>query len=410
MDPILFPHDHAASKTRCDEKLHMKVKYFTESNGFNGFIIFTILLNSVFIALETDDDIKLKYNLMLGVVDYTCLAIYTIEFVLKIYAEPFGYWTSAYNVFDFIVLMISCVQVVLDLFGGGDSRFGSLKVLRALRTLRTLRTVSFIKGLKVLVTALLDTLRKWVTNIILLLLLLMFLFATIGYHFFGASDDGDKENWGSLGAAMMTLFSFVTVDGWTDLQHELEIRGYGWSRIYTIIFIFLGHFIFTNIFIGVIILNISEATEKFEKEEMKERAAVLKHKKEFMMMRQHQDIQQMLDKQRKGNYTNFYEMVEEYQRSLKHTDSVTLSDLCTNILWIETMLHTLDFMDSTMYRLQQLHFEMAYKLSDVLERKLREKYGTEVSDVHPEEENIGFKGSDTAEESGVKLRFPSSNL
>ena len=39
------------------------------------------------------------------------LAIYSLEFVLKVYAEPINYWLSAYNLFDFIVLVISGVQV-----------------------------------------------------------------------------------------------------------------------------------------------------------------------------------------------------------------------------------------------------------------------------------------------------------
>jgi cation channel sperm-associated protein 3 len=64
---------------------------------------------------------------------------------------------------------------------------------------------------KVLVTALLDTLRKWVIHIILLLFLLMFLFAIMGYYFFGYKDDSDKENWGTLDRSMLTLFSYVTV-------------------------------------------------------------------------------------------------------------------------------------------------------------------------------------------------------
>ena len=42
-------------------------------------------------------------------------------------------------------------------------------------------------------------------------------------------------------------------DGWTDLQDSLTSKGYTGSQFFTIVFIFLGHFIFTNLFIGVII-------------------------------------------------------------------------------------------------------------------------------------------------------------
>ena len=53
------------------------------------------------------------------------------------------------------------------------------------------------------------------------------------------------------------------MDGWTELQDRLDQMSSA-SRMYTITFIFLGNFILTNIFVGVIIINISEATEKFK--------------------------------------------------------------------------------------------------------------------------------------------------
>ena len=361
-------------KARYDQKVHEFIKRMTESNWFNGGIIATIFLNAIIMALETEEGIKDAWGaLAFEVMDNTFLAIYTVEFILKIYAEPRKYWDSAYNVFDFIVLALSYIQVVMQAAELEESKLGALKVLRSLRTLRTLRTVSFIKGLQVLVTALVDTIRKWVINIIMLLLLLIFLFAIMGYYFFGyQSEDVD---WNTLGRAMLTLFSFVTVDGWTELQDKLDERGYYMSRIYTIVFIVIGHFIFTNVFIGVIIMNISEATEAYKREQMQEREAVLKHKKEFMMMRQHRDVKQMMERQKRGNYTNFHDMVREFQRSLSHDDSIMMTDLCTNIIWIETFLRTLDHMDSTTYRVQQLHFELANTLTRTLEAKLRHKYG-----------------------------------
>ena len=42
------------------------------------------------------------------------------------------------------------------------------------------------------------------------------------------------------------------VDGWTEIQQDLE--KHTGSQWFTVIFIFLGHFIFTNLFIGIIIM------------------------------------------------------------------------------------------------------------------------------------------------------------
>ena len=81
----------------------------------------------------------------------------------------------------------------------------------ALRALRTLRSISFIRGLQVLVRALIDTFRSAVLHLLLLLFILMFIFAIIGYNFFGYVDGGDQRNWGNFGVAMLSLFNFVTV-------------------------------------------------------------------------------------------------------------------------------------------------------------------------------------------------------
>lgn len=70
-------------------------------------------------------------------------------------------------------------------------------------------------------TALIDTIRNSIVNVVLLLLLLMFLFSIMGYYIFGYRDsetESDKEHWGDLGSAMLSLFNYVTV------RHEKKMR------------------------------------------------------------------------------------------------------------------------------------------------------------------------------------------
>lgn len=75
--------------------------------------------------------------------------------------------------------------------------------------------VSGCVSMQVLVTALLDTIRKSFVNMVFLMALLIFIFGILGFYFFGTGESGDKENWGSLGSAMLTLFAFVTVSSLT---------------------------------------------------------------------------------------------------------------------------------------------------------------------------------------------------
>ena len=139
-------------KIRCDHKCHRVIQIITESSIFNGGIIFIIIMNAFFMALETDAFIKeaIGSDVFKGL-DYFFLVLYSVEFIMKIYAEPKNYWKSTYNLFDILVLALSYVQGVMEWTHKGevDERLGALRVLRALRTLRTLRTVSFIRGLQV---------------------------------------------------------------------------------------------------------------------------------------------------------------------------------------------------------------------------------------------------------------------
>jgi hypothetical protein len=81
----------------------------------------------------------------------------------------------------------------------------------------------------------------------------------------------------------------------------------------------------------------------------------------------------MMDRQKRGNFTNFYQMVKGFEKTLRHDDSMMCADLATNIIWMEIFINTLDHMDTTTYRLQQFHFEMANLLAHHLDEKLRLK-------------------------------------
>ena len=96
--------------------------------------MFIIGINAVVIGLETSDSLKQEHRKLFETLDYLFLSIYTAEFILKVYADTKGYWKSAYNLFDFVILALSMIQVILDQLKVGDN---ILKVLRLLRGLLT---------------------------------------------------------------------------------------------------------------------------------------------------------------------------------------------------------------------------------------------------------------------------------
>ena len=54
-------------------------------------------------------------------------------------------------------------------------------------------------------------------------------------------------------ACWFVAFLFLQADGWTDIQTRLTDHGFRGSVFFTISVICLGHFLYTNLFIGIII-------------------------------------------------------------------------------------------------------------------------------------------------------------
>ena len=75
---------HSIVADRCDEKFHLYIRLVTESVAFNSFIMLTIFLNAITIAVDTDENLKMDFGEILEALDNTFLAVYTVEFVLKV--------------------------------------------------------------------------------------------------------------------------------------------------------------------------------------------------------------------------------------------------------------------------------------------------------------------------------------
>ena len=103
-----------------------------QTTWFNTVIMVTIFLNAIIIAVETTS-LSTAYPVYFEVADNAFLGVYVVEFFLKIYAEPLGYWKNYYNLFDFGVLIMSLVQsVVLPALQLDQGTLTALRVVRGL--------------------------------------------------------------------------------------------------------------------------------------------------------------------------------------------------------------------------------------------------------------------------------------
>jgi voltage-gated sodium channel len=239
------------------------------SPWFLRFILMAIAVTGVLSGLETYPEFhnEAPMGRFVDVMQDAVLALFVAEIVVKIGAfgtRPWRYFQSAWNVFDFIVVLLCVLPIHAE-------------YVVVLRLLRTLRLFTALHGLQVLVSGLLRGIPA-LGYVGLLLLLHFYIYAVIGTFLFG---DNDPVRFGNLHQSMLTLFQVLTLEGWNDILatqvHGSDV-GYdeGWkglaaaaSRIstgrplaavlYFVSFILIGTMIMLNLFTGVIIRSMEEA-------------------------------------------------------------------------------------------------------------------------------------------------------
>ncbi|KNC47916.1 cation channel sperm-associated protein 3 [Thecamonas trahens ATCC 50062] len=349
-------------------QLQAFMEWVTTSNVFSVGIMLVIIFNAVVIAIETDRTVRENNAKFFAAIDWATITLYSLEFVFKLIARPLGYWESGYNRFDFFILLISYVQL---LFASASvlGEFTFLRVIRALRSLRALRSISFVRSLQILVQAFYKTLGD-IVYLLGLLFLVIFVYAIIGYYLFGYEEYHDRERWGTLGDGIISLFTFVTVDGWTALQAKLDEISKA-SRLYTVSFILVGHFIFANLFIGIFVerLDRSAAEDKAAMKRIK--LEQYRKKKALILERQQRDYEVLIERTKTlSPEQNVQDMLELMAGSLRHDDLVPMTNLTCNLTWLNTYLATMSYHENTVYRLQQLQYELINVMSELVERRL----------------------------------------
>lgn len=176
---------------RCDHKIHNSICCVTESSLFDSFIMTVIILNAIVMGLETIYKEE-EFSLLFYTFDQIFLFIFTFEFLLKVYAKPFGYFKNLWNLFDLINLIFGYFDWIINLLEIEDKKasIAVFKAMRSFKALRTLRAVSFVQGLQVIVNALISTLSNSVINVTIVILLFMFIFSIIEIHFFNPNRTG----------------------------------------------------------------------------------------------------------------------------------------------------------------------------------------------------------------------------
>ena len=218
-----------------------------DSKYFEPIIIAIIVANSLLLGMETSKTLEERFGDQMRLGNQVALSIFIIEAIIKMVAlapRSHLYFKDGWNVFDFIVIVAALIPAT-----------GQFAVVaRLARLLRALRLISAVKELRLIITALVRSIPS-VGHVMMLMGIIVYIYAIMGYHFFHVDD---PQNWGSLGRSCLTLFNIITLEGWTEVMAvAMEINGYAW--IYFVSFVVVGTFVVINLLIAIIINNLDEA-------------------------------------------------------------------------------------------------------------------------------------------------------
>lgn len=229
-----------------------------EDGRFNGFIVGVIVVNAVLVGLETSEDLVVRHGALFELVNMAIIIVFVVELAIRMasyWPRPLGFFRDGWNVFDFTVVALSLLPAA-----------GSFAtVARLARLLRVVRLVSVLPELRLIVGTMLRSFGSMV-GVVLLLALVMYVYAVLGYHLFGAVD---PAHWGDLGTAIRTLFETLTLEGWPELQAAV-ITQVPLAWLFFGSFIVIAVFVVVNLFIAVILNNLETVKAEQVAEEMRE--------------------------------------------------------------------------------------------------------------------------------------------
>ncbi|XP_061464579.1 sodium channel protein type 3 subunit alpha-like isoform X2 [Rhineura floridana] len=259
---------------------------FVTKQAFDISIMILICLNMVTMMVETDDQSK-EMETILTRINLIFIILFTGECVLKLVSLRHYYFTIGWNIFDFVVVILSIVGMflaeIIEKYFVSPTLF---RVIRLARIGRILRLIKGAKGIRTLLFALMMSLPA-LFNIGLLLFLVMFIYAIFGMSNFAyvKREVGidDMFNFETFGNSMLCLFQITTSAGWDgllapilnsgppDCDPEIDHPGSSVKGdcgnpsvgiFFFVSYIIISFLVVVNMYIAVILENFSVATEE----------------------------------------------------------------------------------------------------------------------------------------------------
>nr|XP_044993226.1 voltage-dependent L-type calcium channel subunit alpha-1C isoform X4 [Jaculus jaculus] len=273
-----------------------KVWYVVNSTYFEYLMFVLILLNTICLAMQHYGQSCL-FKIAMNILNMLFTGLFTVEMILKLIAfKPKGYFSDPWNVFDFLIVIGSIIDVILSetnpaehtqcspsMSAEENSRI-SITFFRLFRVMRLVKLLSRGEGIRTLLWTFIKSFQA-LPYVALLIVMLFFIYAVIGMQVFGkialndTTEINRNNNFQTFPQAVLLLFRCATGEAWQDIMlacmpgkkcapesepsnsTEAETPcGSSFAVLYFISFYMLCAFLIINLFVAVIMDNFDYLT------------------------------------------------------------------------------------------------------------------------------------------------------
>ncbi|XP_028426003.1 voltage-dependent L-type calcium channel subunit alpha-1C isoform X4 [Perca flavescens] len=264
-----------------------KVWYVVNSTYFEYLMFTLILLNTICLAMQHHGQTK-NFNDAMNILNMLFTGLFTVEMILKLIAfKPRGYFSDPWNVFDFLIVIGSIIDVILSEINGlqnsEENARISITFFRLFRVMRLVKLLSRGEGIRTLLWTFIKSFQA-LPYVALLIVMLFFIYAVIGMQMFGKIALRDhtqinrNNNFQTFPQAVLLLFRCATGEAWQEIMLACspdrpcekgstnenntanEDCGSQFSIIYFVSFYMLCAFLIINLFVAVIMDNFDYLT------------------------------------------------------------------------------------------------------------------------------------------------------
>jgi hypothetical protein len=240
-----------------------KLLYFSNHWAFGTFMTLVIIANAILLACETanQSDSKLKE---MDIANLVFVALFTFEFVLKVLALGLKeYLSSAFNVFDGIIVIISIIEAIIGIVQPSLLEGGGASALRAFRLLRVLKMAKAWKRLERVLLAVANVVPTACATILIMFVSIL-VFSLMGMQLFGGKELGElvtegdlpavpRANYRNLWWAIVTSFWVMSVENWNYVLYAHMVAFGPASFLFFIAMVIIGYYVFGNLFLATIL-------------------------------------------------------------------------------------------------------------------------------------------------------------